>query len=264
MTRLIATLLLSACAFAARAYDHAQPAAARLLAAHVQWSADGHASTVDYAGLKRQRAALDAVLADYSAVREAEFAGWTRPQQMAFLINAYNLWTLKLIVDADPLPASIRDLGSLLRSPWKRAFIPLLGGSRSLDWIEHERLRPVYRDARVHFAANCASIGCPALRPEPYVADRLDAQLDDQTRRFLSDRSRNRIEADGRLAVSSIFKWYREDFDAPLAGRSGGLEGWLAQHADLLADRPSERARITGGQAPLRFLDYDWRLNGRR
>lgn len=241
------------------AYDPAQPGYASLLAKHVRWSADGHASTVDYAGLKRDRAALDAVLAEQSAVTAGAFAGWTRPQQMAFLINAYNLWTLALVVDAYPKLESIRDLGSLLRSPWKRDFVPLLGGTRSLDWIEHERLRPVYRDPRVHFAANCASIGCPALRPEPYRSDRLDAQLDDQQRRFLSDRSRNRIDGE-RLALSAIFKWYREDFERD--GRD--LNSWLAGQADVLADTPADRNRIASGAVKLRFLDYDWRLNDRR
>lgn len=119
---------------------------------------------------------------------------------MAFLINAYNAATVALILTRYPELDSIKELGSLLRSPWKRRFVDLLGARRSLDDIEHELLReaPDFAEPRIHFAVNCASLGCPALRPEAYEAERLEAQLADQTRRFLRDRSRNRL-ADGSL-----------------------------------------------------------------
>ena len=243
---------------ATSAFDHRYTDYGALLQANVRWSSGGNASAVDYASLKRQQGALESALKSLSDVGSDEFARWTPEQQMAFLINAYNGFTLDLVLSRYPDLRSIRDLGSLLSSPWKKSFFSLLGAQRTLDWVEHEQLRPRYHDARVHFAVNCASIGCPALRPEPYVAERLDGQLNDQQRRYLTDRLRNRFNADsGQLAVSSIFKWYGEDFDADGAG----LRGWLAKHANLLGDDAAVRARIASGQFSIDFLSYDWSLN---
>ncbi len=185
LLRTVVTIMALALSMTASAFDHRYPAYANLLQKHVHWSANGHASSVDYGGLKRDHAVLNDVLRDFAAVKPAEFAGFSRAEQMAFLINAYNAWTLELILSRYPDLQSIRDLGSLLGSPWKKSFAPLLGETRSLDWIEHQRLRPGYRDARIHFAVNCASVGCPALRPEPFLAVSLEAQLDDQQQRFL-------------------------------------------------------------------------------
>lgn len=242
----------------ALAFDHRYTEYEALLQRHVRWIADGHSSAVDYVGLKQNRAALGEVLAGLSAVPQAEFDRWTRVQRMAFLINAYNAYTLELILTRYPDLKSIRDLGSLLRSPWKLSFFSLLGAPRTLDWIEHEQLRPIYRDARVHFGVNCASVGCPALRPEAFVSDKLDPQLDDQMRRFLGDRTRNRFNAsDGVLSVSPIFKWFAEDFDE--AG--GGVRGWLTARAALLATSEADRARLRSGDFQLEHLSYDWTLN---
>lgn len=246
---------------AASALDPGYADYGRLLGRHVHWIANGHASAVDYAGLKHERATLQAVLTELSSVSAAQFDGWNRDEQKAFLINAYNAFTLELILSRHPDLESIRDLGTLLRSPWKKPFFRLLGEERHLDWIEHEMLRPRYRDPRVHFAINCASIGCPALRPEAFHADRLDAQLDDQQRRFLADRLRNRFNpADGTLSVSPIFKWFTADFDAA----SGGLAQWFARNADALADRDAERTRLRERNFRIEFLDYDWSLNDHR
>lgn len=245
-------------ATAASAFDHTYANYDRLLARHVHWTATGHTSVVDYDGLKRQRAELDAGLRSFSAVDRGGFERWNRSERMAFLINAYNGFTLQLILSRYPDLQSIRDLGSLLRSPWKQPFFTLFGAPRTLDWIEHDTLRPQYRDARVHFAVNCASLGCPALRPEAYVAVRLDAQLDDQQRRFLTDRARNRFNAAaGVLHLSQIFKWYGDDF----AAADETLEGWLARHAELLADSEADRQRLRRGDYRIEHLSYDWMLN---
>jgi hypothetical protein len=104
---------------------------------------------------------------------------------------------------------------------------------------------------------NCASIGCPMLREEAYVAARLDRQLDEQTRRFLGDRTRNRVDAAaGTLEVSRIFDWYGKDF--------GSVPAWLGERAALLTDVPAEQARLRAGALRLSFLDYDWALNAAR
>jgi hypothetical protein len=260
--RRVLALTLALTALPALAFDHRYADYGRLLAEHVHWSADGHASTVDYAGLRQQKAALDDVLSRWSAVTETEFQAWSRAQQMSFLINAYNGFTLQLIVDAEPGLKSIRDLGSLLRSPWKQRFFTLLGERRHLDWVEHEKLRVDYPDARIHFAVNCASIGCPALRPEPFTADQLEAQMDDSTERFFKDRSRNRFDAgSGTLRVSKLLDWYAEDFTVD--GRADP-KAWLQARADWLSEDAAERERIRRGDFRLDFLDYDWALNAQR
>jgi Protein of unknown function, DUF547 len=257
--RLVALLILAACPLAHAQFDHTHAAWDALLRKHVRWLPDNKQSRVDYDGLRTDRAALRPVLDAYSAVPTAEFEGWTRPQQMAFLINAYNAWTVELVLRQYPDLKSIKDLGSLLQSPWRKKFFVLLNETRHLDWIEHEQLRPRYRDWRVHGAVNCASIGCPALRPEAYQPAQLDAQLDDGMLRFMSDRTRNRVR-DGQLQVSAIFKWFREDFERGDRG-VWRVEDLFARYAAQLGDDPTEQARVRAKTMPVTWLDYDWSLN---
>lgn len=248
---------------AAQAFDHAHAAWTALLKKHIAVVRGGQASQVDYAGFAADRPALKGYLDTLSAIGSATFERWTRPQQMAFLINAYNAFTVELILTRWPKLESIKDLGSFLQSPWKPKWVPLLGARVSLDDIEHEMLRARGRfdDPRVHFAVNCASVGCPALREEAFDAGRLDAQLDEQALRFMSDRSRNRYNtARGRLEVSKIFDWFGEDFRLGHRG-IGSLAAFMARYADNLADAPADRARVRAGQVEIGFLDYDWKLN---
>lgn len=256
---LLLLILLFAAQPARAQFDHSHAAWDTLVKRHVSWLPDNRQSRVDYAAFKADRKALRQVLDTLSAVSQQTFDGWTGPQQMAFLVNAYNAYTVELILTKYPDLKSIKDLGWLLQSPWKKEFFTLLGEQRHLDWIEHERLRPVYKDYRVHGAVNCASIGCPALRDEAFVAARLDAQLDDGMRRFLADRTRNRIR-DGRLEVSMIFKWFREDFEQGQFGIRR-LEDLFARHAQALSDDPTWVARLQARALPIEFLDYDWSLN---
>ncbi len=245
-------------------FDHLHLAWQRLLARHVLPLRGGQASQIDYAGMAAERAALQAYLGSLSAVSDPQFQAFDKPQQMAFLINAYNAFTVELILTRWPKLDSIKDLGGFLSSPWKPKWITLLGNPVSLDDIEHEMLRQRgrYDDPRVHFAVNCASIGCPALREEAFVAERLDAQLDEQTRRFLADRSRNRYNpSKDSLEVSKIFDWFGEDFRAGYRG-IGSLPAFLARYAELLADKPADRERIRAMTVAIDFLDYDWQLNG--
>ena len=247
----------------AQAVDHRHAAWTALLQRHVLPLRGGQASQLRYGGMAAERAALKAYLDSLSAVSAASFQAFSRPQQMAFLINAYNAFTVELVLTRYPDLDSIKDLGSLLQSPWKPKWIPLLGGKLSLDQIEHEMLRAKgrYDDPRVHFAVNCASIGCPALREEAFVAERLDAQLDEQALRFLSDRSRNRYNpARGRLEVSKIFDWFGGDFRQGHRGIAS-LPACLARYAAQLADAPTERERTRAQQVPVSFSDYDWSLN---
>lgn len=247
----------------AQAFDTRHAAWTTLLQRHVRLLRGGQASQVHYAGAAGERPALKAYLDSLSAVTPATFQGWAGPAQMAFLINAYNAFTVELILTKYPALKSIKDLGSFLSSPWKPKWVPLLGQQVSLDDIEHGMLRARgrYDDPRIHFAVNCASIGCPMLREEAFTAERLDAQLDEQARRFLADRTRNRWNARrGRLEVSKIFDWYGEDFTLGHRGIRS-LPGYLAGFADLLADEAAARDRIRAGQVEIAFLDYDWALN---
>jgi hypothetical protein len=232
-----------------------------LLGRHVVVLRGGQATQVNYRELAADRAQLGRYLAALSAVSQDEFDRWARSEQLAFLINAYNAWTVELILQADREIDSIRDLGSLWRSPWAKPFVPLLGEVRSLDDIEHGLIRGSgrYAEPRIHFAVNCASIGCPALRPEAYLGARLEAQLEDATRLFLADRTRNRAGS-GVVEVSGIFRWYRGDFEAGWRG-ARSLGQFLALYGDALGLDDAGRRRLSGGQTRITFLDYDWRLN---
>jgi hypothetical protein len=250
----------------AASFDHRHGAWDALLKQHVMVAAGGNASNLRYAALQAQRPALKAYLDTLSAVSAASYEGWSRPKQLAFLINAYNAFTVELILTRYPDLKSIKDLGSFVQSPWKKKFFQLLGQERSLDEVEHEMIRAsgVFDDPRIHVAVVCASIGCPMLRNEAFVAERLDAQLADALRRFLSDRSRNRFDASsGVLSVSKIFDWYRKDFERGHKGYDS-LQTLFARHAEVLGATPQAQAEVRAGRYKLAYLDYDWALNDAR
>ena len=273
MRRSLALLLLLAMApFGAvfAQFDHTHAAWTSLAKQHVLLLDGGKASQVRYAGFAQDRAALKRYLDGLSAVSEAEFKRWSKPQQMAFLINAYNAFTVEKILTRYPDLKSIRDFGKVFGNPFKDRFFTLFGRPFALDDVEHGSLRAqgVYDEPRVHFAVNCASIGCPMLREEAYVAERLDTQLEEQTRRFLSDRSRNRYNAQtGTLEVSRIFDWYKEDWQSGYRGLDAktlpitSREQYFGRYAKLLADDSSQQKTIADGKAALVFLEYDWTLN---
>jgi len=237
-----------------------------LLRRHVAWSPGGESSTVAYRGFVADRAELRKVLDACSALTRAQYEAMRRDERLVFLINAYNAFTIELVLTRYPDLKSIKELGSLLQSPWKRKFVRLFGDEVHLDHIEHEVVRApgVFDEPRIHFALVCASIGCPALRPEAFSAARLDAQLEDSVRRFLRDRSRNRFNPrTGRLEVSKIFDWYKGDFEKGYRGIAS-REAFFARYADLLADDPRDQSLIREGRVPIAHLDYDWTLNDRR
>lgn len=251
----------------AQGFDHGHKAWDALVKKHVVLVNGGKASQLRYADFAKDRAALKAYLEALSKVPAAEFAGWTKPQRMAFLINAYNAFTVELMLAHYPV-ASIKDIGGFFDNRWKRKFFKLFGQESYLDQIEHEWLRKpgAYDEPRVHYAVNCASIGCPMLREEAFVAERLGAQLEEQAVRFLSDRSRNRLNGD-RLEVSEIFKWFREDWESGYRGFDGrtppitSREEYFARYAKLLADTPEGQQRVAAQKASIAHLDYDWSIN---
>ena len=232
-----------------------------LLERHVKMIDEGRASQVDYAGMAEDREQLGTYLESLSAVSEEMFSNWPEPEQLAFLINVYNAWTVELVLTEYPNLESIRDIGSLFRSPWSRRFVPLFGELVSLDHIEHELIRGPegYGEPRIHFAVNCASIGCPALRQEAYVADRLEQQLEEATRLFLADKSRNLLDGN-TLRVSEIFDWYEEDFEQGWRG-SNSVGEFLALYRDALEMPDSRVSDLEQGKYRIRYLKYDWTLN---
>ncbi len=214
----------------------------RLLAAHVD--DEGY---VDYAALAADTSSLDAYIA---VLAEAPFDALGRDAKLALLINAYNAFTLRLILDHYPVD-SIKDIPAAQR--WDAVRWTVAGGTWSLNQIEHELIRPNFREPRIHFALVCAAIGCPVLRTEAYTGERLEEQLEDQTL-FTHDSLRwVRYRAGAEtIELTSLYDWYRGDFEQV----AGTVLDYVARHDEALA------SDLANGYRPeIRFLDYDWSLN---
>jgi hypothetical protein len=210
-----------------------------------QYVAEGR---VNYAGFKSEEAKLDRYL---DRLQDVDPNALSRNEQFAFYINVYNAWTIKLILTKYPGIDSIKELGIFNTGPWKKQIVRLNGKTVSLDHIEHDILRPRYKDPRVHFAINCAALSCPPLRSEPFVAEKLDRQLDDATRAFINNPASYRLE--GRnLHVSRIFKWFSEDFnDDPLSFYLKYANPQLKKKLENIPEKIN-----------IEYLAYDWSLNG--
>ncbi len=218
---------------------------------------NGHQSSVDYARLKKAPGQLTDYLAGISAIDRDEFSAWSVNQQKAFLINAYNAFTIQLILSAYPDLASIKDLGSFFSSPWKQRFFSLWGEPQHLDYIEHDVLRRNYADPRLHFVLVCASISCPPLSRHAYSAEQLEQQMNHATENFIRDKQRNHFDTEtGTLYLSPLFKWYREDFGAQTDDVKRFVARWIS-------DDPLIVRQISNTDIAIRFNDYDWSLNDR-
>jgi hypothetical protein len=233
---------------------------------HKSWSAilgrHVREDTFDYKALKKDRAQLDAYLSTLESVKADDFALWNKSRRFAFWINAYNAYTVKRVIDGYPV-ASIKDLGDEKVSVWDREFVPLGAlapdlkqTQLTLNDIENKILRPVFKDARVHAAINCASEGCPPIQAAAFVGDRLDAQLDTAVRNWLADKKRNRFDSSkNTVEVSQVFDWFKDDFirDAK------SVQGWIAKYA------PAEETWVADARKlEVKFLEYSWKLNERR
>jgi hypothetical protein len=250
----IATLLAAFCLWvgaslqpaAAQAPDHAP--FDRLLSRHVVAGADG-LNRVNYAGWaasSADRAALDGYIATLERTRVSTLP---RADQWAFWANLYNAVTLDVVLDRYPV-RSIRDIRPNLwdTGPWRAVRVTVEGRRLSLDNIEHDIMRPTFRDPRVHYSVNCASVGCPNLLREAFRGDRLEAQLNAAARAFINSDRGVRITAQG-LQLSSIYQWFAVDF-----GDETQLRAHLAQFA------PAERAAQIRS-LPIARYGYDWALN---
>lgn len=180
---------------------------------------------VDYAALQNDPHSLNRYLTDISRLPKKTFKSWEKDRQLAFLINLYNAATLKLIVDHYPVE-SIKDIGWFLKGPWDQKFVNLFGDTITLNTLEHGIIRKDYDEPRIHMTLVCAAMGCPTLRNEPYVGEKLDAQLDEDTKKFLNSKKGLQIDRSKKTVyLSFIFKWFSEDFVNKYSPESG-FEGF--------------------------------------
>ena len=200
--------------------------------------------SVNYEGFQRDVLQLDMYLEDLSSNPPGRT--WTEAEELAYWINAYNAFTIKLILDHYPLE-SIKDIADglpMINSPWDIKFFTIGGVEMDLNTIEHEILRKKFDEPRIHFAINCASVSCPKLRNEAYTAYQLEQQLEEQTLDFLNNSNKNRFTEE-EIYLSSIFDWFNSDFTD-----QGDLLGFVKQY------RPSLDKDL-----PIKYLQYDWGLN---
>ncbi len=249
------------------AFDHEYREYGDVLKTYVQ---DG---LVNYAALQKNRKGVDQFVKDIGTVTKNEYDAWSRDQQLAFWINTYNGWFLQIVIDHYPIHGG-RLLGvlypenSVQRIPgiWDDIQTGAAGREVSLNDIEHKILRPIFKEPRIHFAIVCASIGCPALRSEPFRVSSLQAQLEDAARDFISNPAKVRWNADQKkLEISKIFDWFSEDF-AVFADESwlklyskkqGGPVALISKH--LPASEALKKSKVK-----VDYLDYDWHLNERK
>lgn len=215
----------------------------QLVKAHVKPS-----GLVDYKGFIKDKAKLEQYLKLISE-NAPDRKTWSKNQQLAYWINAYNAFTVKLIVDNYPTQ-SIRDLGPKLKIPlikdvWYYKFFKIGGVESSLDEIEHSILRKEFDEPRIHFAINCASVSCPPLLNEAFMAEKLESQLQKVAVAFINDPTRNKITPD-KAQISSIFSWFQGDFT-----KKGSLIDFLNQYSKV---KIKSNAKVS-------HLDYNWDLN---
>ncbi len=228
---------------------------------------------VNYRQLKADRGQLDSFCKSIGNLDRPIYDSWTDQGQIAFWINAYNALTLKAIIDNYPIkPSLLRSIkfprNSIRQIPgvWDKLQFKVMGQKMTLDQIEHERLRTRFNEPRIHVGLVCAAMGCPPLRNTPYTSDKLNEQLDDQVRKFLSESDKFRIDREkADVSLSSIFKWFGGDFIKTYLPSSG-----FGDHSDEIKASlnfisrylPEEKAKyLRDGKYAVVFTDYDWSLN---
>jgi Protein of unknown function, DUF547 len=196
------------------------------------------------------RALLERYIAQLAGLPISDYG---RAEQMAYWINLYNALVVRLVVDHYPI-ASIRDIGSGTGAPgagpWRQELVEVEGIALSLYDIAHRILRPIWRDPRVHYALACGAVGCPNLQPEPFEADQLERQLSEAALAYINHSRCIRIEGD-QLALSSLYRWYRDDF--------GGTDRDVINH--LMAYAEPDLAMKLQRFDQISDDGFDWRLN---
>ena len=197
---------------------------------------------VDYKGFKKDEAKLDTYLAYLSTTTPDN--SWSENKQKAFWINAYNAYTIKLILENYPLK-SILDIKKDGNTAWKIPFAKVSGKTYTLDHIEHEILRKNLFDPKIHVGVNCASMSCPKLGNVAFTEDNVEEELTKLMKAFVNDSSRNKISKN-KVQISEIFNWFQGDFT-----KNGSLIDYLNSYSET---QISNNAKIS-------FLTYDWGLN---
>ncbi|WP_460500389.1 DUF547 domain-containing protein [Hymenobacter agri] len=203
---------------------------------------------VNYRGLRADSAALNTYLQELATHMPSK--SWTEADRLAYWLNAYNAYTVQLIIRNYPVK-SIKDLGGdkiFVNTPWDKHFIHLGGEAYSLNDIEHRIIRKKFKDNRIHLALVCAAMSCPRLRNEAYVGSRLSAQLDDQGHDFVNNPAKNKLTPPDKPQVSSIFNFYPKDFTK---NGSKSVQEFINRYADTKI-KPD---------ATLSYLTYNWALN---
>lgn len=219
----------------------AQPSHAtfnQLLKTHVTPSGE-----VNYKGVIADKPKLEQYLNTLAKNHPKE--GWSKNEKMAYWINAYNAFTISAVIKHYPLKSITEIKPADAENIWKSDFIKIGDKSYSLDHIEHEILRKKFQDPRIHFAVNCASVSCPPLLNEAFHAERLEQQLEQQARRFINASEYNHISSN-KLALSSIFSWFKSDFT-----KNGSLIDYLNNYS----------AKPINSNATITYKTYDWNLN---
>jgi hypothetical protein len=228
---------------------------------------------VNYKELKTNREQLDRFVHTLDQLNPPVYEKWTEAEKLAFWINAYNALVLKSIIDHYPIkPSFLKSVVFPKNSIWHipdafdgRRFM-VMGRQMSLDDIEHGTIRKQFNEPRIHLALVCAAMSCPPLRNEPFFGERLDQQLDDQTRRFLANPKKFRIDRRrGHVHLSSILKWYGDDFIRTY-GTEDKFKGQNRKHRAVLnfISRyldPRDRDYLASAKYRVSYLDYDWSLN---
>ncbi|MBZ0257764.1 DUF547 domain-containing protein [bacterium] len=228
---------------------------------------------VNYKKLKASPEKLDSFLDAVGALDKNTYLTWPDEEKIAFLINAYNAYTLKVVINHYPIQSSFL---SRLRFPsssirhidgvWDKLKWNVMGSKIPLDSIEHGILRKQFNEPRIHFAVNCASMGCSVLLNGPYLGARLDKQLDAQAKRFVESERNFRFDPKtGSVQLSMIMKWYAKDFvqfaeqsDAfdYLNDKQRGVLNFLSPYLSQETQVQLKRKKIS-----ISFIDYDWSLN---
>ena len=217
---------------------------------------------VDYQELQKNREQLDRFNQSIGSLSPEVYRSWSDAEKLSFLINAYNAFTLQSIIDQQPLKSSIRKIPGV----WKRRQFAIANEQKTLDNIEHDTIRQEFNEPRIHGALVCAAMSCPPLRNEPYLPEKLDAQLEEQIQQWLAspqglniDRQQNKVE------LSAIFDWYGKDWIASyevddnfFAGnkKEKAVLNFISQYLD-----PQQRQYLEAGNYKVDYLDYDWALN---
>jgi len=201
--------------------------------------------SVNYSGFQKENILFERYLNDLTLQPPGN--NWSDEEKIVYWINAYNAFTVKLILDHYPIK-SIKDIGDglpMINSPWDLKFFKIGETQFDLNTIEHEILRKQFNEPRIHFAINCASISCPKLRNEAFVVEQLENQLEDQARQFINNPTKNIIKED-KMLLSKIFNWFASDFK-----KEKSVIAFIQAYTDITL---SENVDIE-------YLDYDWNLN---